>query len=43
MVAPGVDGIISDYPDRLGAAALGEVLVLPAATPVCVDPGYSAP
>lgn len=43
MVALGVDGIISDYPDRLRAAALRQGLALPAPTPVCVDPGYSAP
>jgi len=34
MVAPGVDGIISDYPDYLRAAGSDAAYV---------DPGYSAP
>jgi glycerophosphoryl diester phosphodiesterase len=34
MIDWGVDGIISDYPDRLRQIAAGRGLVLPPATPV---------
>ena len=36
MIALGVDGIISDYPDRLREVAAEQHVELPAPTPVCV-------